>query len=68
MGEIGEIAEHIKKNQFQNQPLDLQAFSLDLGDCLWYLTTLAHISGFTLEQIADNNVHKLKTRYPDKFQ
>ncbi len=55
-GEAGEVAEIIKKHLRE-----------ELGDVLWYLTVLAEMNGLTLAEIAVENIHKLKARYPEGF-
>ncbi|MBT4003241.1 MAG: nucleotide pyrophosphohydrolase, partial [Chloroflexi bacterium] len=39
----------------------------ELGDVLWYLAEAATSCGLDLSEIAQNNVEKLKSRYPDGF-
>ena len=34
----------------------------ELGDCLWYLAVIAARFGYTLEEIAEMNVEKLRDR------
>ena len=65
-GEAGEVAEKIKKvirdknGQFFSP--DLTGIALELGDVLWYLSVMAKKLGFTLEEIANLNLEKIKTR------
>jgi NTP pyrophosphatase (non-canonical NTP hydrolase) len=63
-GETGEAIEHVKKAIRRSNPtaLDHQAFAMELGDVLWYLTRLAQFAGYTLEAVARMNVHKLRER------
>lgn len=65
VGELGEVAEKYKKflrgdegSGFQNAEL----MKKELGDVLWYLTSLADDLGFTLEDVAQTNVDKLSSR------
>ena len=64
-GESGEVAEKVKKmirdgnDKSGNFEDDLGA---ELGDVLWYLANLASELGFTLEDIARNNLHKRQYR------
>jgi len=64
-GESGEVAEKVKKmirdgdDKSGNFEDDLGA---ELGDVLWYLANLASELGFTLEDIARSNLHKLQYR------
>ena len=41
---------------------DREDITLELGDVLWYVATLAHDIGFTLEQVAMMNYYKLQKR------
>ena len=66
--EAGEILAHIRKNRFQQKPIDLVEVRLELGDALWCLATIASSLGFSLGEVAARNVEKLKGRYPDGFR
>ena len=59
-GEAGRVAEKIKKNIRDGKSLD--RVGLELGDVLWYISALADDLGVTLEEIAQANVDKLKSR------
>lgn len=72
-GEAGEVADKVGQILRDNTNLGLgpngmftDTFKLDialeLGDCLWYVTNLAHECGFTLQEIADMNLRKLADR------
>lgn len=65
-GEAGEVADKVKKvirdnNQdfTEEKKMDI---ALEVGDVLWYCATMAHDLGFSLEQIAQLNIHKLASR------
>ena len=66
-GESGEVAEMIKKTYYHGHPLDREAISQELGDVLWYVAVMADGLGLSLEQIAAQNINKLKARYPEGF-
>jgi len=38
------------------------ALKKEIGDVLWYLSTLANDLGFTLEEVAQTNIKKLNSR------
>lgn len=66
-GEVGEVVDLIKKDRFQSQPFDRDKLRNELGDVLWYLTSLATSVGMTLQEVAEANAAKLRKRYPDGF-
>ena len=66
-GESGEAIDHLKKNMFQNHPLDREHMKEELGDALWYISEAAYALDTTMEEIATNNIAKLKERYPAGF-
>jgi NTP pyrophosphatase (non-canonical NTP hydrolase) len=66
--EAGEILAHIRKNRFQQKPIDTAEVSLELGDALWCLATIASSLGFSLDEVAGRNVEKLRRRYPEGFR
>jgi NTP pyrophosphatase (non-canonical NTP hydrolase) len=37
------------------------------GDLLWYIAKKFRIHGITFEEAMENNIAKLKARYPDRF-
>ena len=67
-GEAGEISEKVKKwlrgdNGGQAMTDELrEAILLELGDPLWYITSLADDLGYTLQDVIDANVNKLNSR------
>lgn len=63
-GEAGEVAEKVGKiirdDKFiVKEPLLL---ILELGDVLWYIAACANELGFTLSDVAKNNIEKLSSR------
>lgn len=66
-GETGEVVEIIKKAYYHGVGLDREKLKSELGDVLFYLDWLASLEGFTLQEVADANITKLKARYPDGF-
>ena len=66
-GEAGECIDILKKHEFQGHALDPANLVDELGDVLWYIAQTATGLGVTLEYVAQNNVDKLKERYPDGF-
>lgn len=66
-GEAGEVADLIKKKLGHGHELDSQRVKKELGDVLWYVSEAAFLAGWTLEEIAQANIDKLKKRFPDGF-
>lgn len=67
--ETGEVAGKIKKwlrgDDGDTGEISVErkeALKLELGDVLWYLAVLASDLGLTLEEVAQANVEKLKSR------
>lgn len=65
-GEVGEACNVVKKIARDDQgfPSDarLEDLKSELGDCLWYLSQLALHYGFSLQNIAEENLEKLRLR------
>lgn len=66
-GEAGECCDLVKKCYYQDGRLIRQALLDELGDVLWYVVETATALGFSLEAVAEHNVEKLKSRYPEGF-
>lgn len=65
-GEAGEVADKVKKVIRDNEQEFTQenklAIAYEVGDVLWYCATMAHDLGYTLEEVAKMNIHKLQSR------
>lgn len=65
-GEAGEVADKVKKILRDKESIfsteDLRSIALELGDTLWYISTLSRDLGYTLEEVAQMNIDKLKSR------
>ena len=66
-GEAGEVANKVKK--FVRDGYDVEGFeqkkielASEIGDVLWYCAVLANDLGYTLQHIAQGNIHKLADR------
>lgn len=63
MGEAGEAGEHFKKFIRDGVPVFRNArLAFELGDVLHYLCRCADLAGYTLQELAMLNEHKLATR------
>ena len=67
-GEAGECADVVKKWLYHGHDLDMGHLARELGDVLWYVAVMAHRIGYTLDEIMQMNVDKLKERYPNGFE
>ena len=65
-GEAGEVADKVKKVMRDKEwAFDDQTkidIALELGDVLWYVSILARDLGMSLENIAEMNIGKLRSR------
>ena len=61
-GESGEIAEKVKKSLRGDKELDKPEVVKELGDVLWYVTSLADDLGYTLQDVIELNIQKLSSR------
>lgn len=66
-GEAGEYADLVKKWEYHEVPFSREKGVKELGDVLWSLTAAAHSLGVSLQYVADENLRKLKERYPNGF-
>lgn len=66
-GEAGEVADLIKKHKFQGHKLDNEKLLSELGDVMWYIALLCTTTGIKLEDVMENNIKKLRRRYPSGF-
>ncbi len=66
--EGGEFAEIVKKCIFQGKPMDDETIfhcKRELGDIMWYWITSCRSLGLDPNEVIEENVEKLKSRYPD---
>lgn len=66
-GESGEFADHMKKYCFQGHTMDHDYLKKELGDILWYVAVACECLETDLSTIMQDNVDKLKKRYPNGF-
>lgn len=65
-GEAGEVSDKVKKVIRDNNNVFTddrkQEIAKEIGDVLWYIATLSHDLGYSLEEIGQMNYDKLKSR------
>ena len=66
MGEVGELANKLKKNirdhRGHSLALDIKDLSDEIGDVMWYVSQLCTELGIDLETVLESNIAKLKSR------
>ena len=65
--EGGEFSEIVKKCVFQGKPLDDETIfhcKRELGDIMWYWINSCRALGLDPNEVVEENVNKLKSRYP----
>ena len=73
IGEVGEVCSKLAKlirkeeanmneNQFFIKVKDREPIALELGDVLWQLSGTCNSLGFSLEEVAQMNLSKLRSR------
>ena len=66
--EGGEFAEIVKKCIFQGKPMDDETIfhcKRELGDIMWYWINSCRALSLDPNEVIEENVNKLKSRYPD---
>lgn len=66
-GEVGELNDMLKKHIFHESELEKVHFKKEIGDICWYVALMCESAGFSLDEIMQINIDKLKARYPDGF-
>lgn len=65
-GEAGDIAGCIKKT-FSHGNDQKAGIKENLGDTLWYIAMICNFFDWNLEDVLNENMEKLKKRYPQGF-
>lgn len=66
-GEAGEFANIVKKMTAHGHHITPEELADELGDVLWYIAEAATSCGLSLGDLAQQNVAKLRARYPEGF-
>lgn len=65
-GEAGDVASCIKKTVAHNNN-QKEGIKENIGDTLWYAAMICNFYGWELQEILNENLEKLKKRYPEGF-
>lgn len=66
-GEVGELCNLLKKIVRHGHELDKRRLKDELGDILWYVADLCSALDLDLDEVAIDNLQKLRHRYPKGF-
>lgn len=61
-GESGEVAEKLKKAIREDDSSYIEDMRGEVGDVLWYLSQVCEEFGWSLDEIAEENIDKLQDR------
>lgn len=64
--EAGEVSGILQKT-YQGHEIDLEHVKKELGDCLWMIAEACDAFGFSLDEVMELNIEKLRKRYPNGF-
>lgn len=64
--EVGEI-HGIFQKFYQGHEIDAGALRKEVGDLLWFIAELCTVEGWELEVVGEENIDKLRRRYPEGF-
>lgn len=64
--EVGEL-HGLYQKLYQGHGLNMIHVRKELGDILWFIAEFCTSCGWSLDDIANTNIEKLKARYPDGF-
>ena len=65
--EAGELGDNIKRHVIYGAPMTIADVAEEIGDVLWYLAVIANACGLDMDNIAEQNITKLRARYPEKY-
>lgn len=66
-GESGDVAGCIKKVTAHKQDNLVGGIKENLGDTFWYLAMICNFFNWNMEEVLEENIVKLKKRYPNGF-
>ena len=66
-GEAGDVASCIKKTFAHKNDAVLAGMKENIGDMMWYAAMICNFFGWKLADCLQENINKLKERYPNGF-
>ena len=66
-GEAGDISSCIKKLVFHKNDAIKDGIKENIGDIMWYVSMICNSLGWDLNEVLEENIKKLKERYPKGF-
>lgn len=64
--EVGEI-HSIYQKQYQGHSIDYDSLFKEIGDLCWFVAEFCDVMGVSMDSVAEQNIDKLRKRYPDGF-
>lgn len=65
--EAGEILGLIEKSYCQGHDIDAARLKKEVGDLMWYAAMLLDEFDWTFEEVFEENIAKLRKRFPERF-
>jgi NTP pyrophosphatase (non-canonical NTP hydrolase) len=65
--EAGEFMDVYKRKLAYKKDIDYVNLKEELGDILWYIANFCNINDWSIEELMDININKLRVRFPEKF-
>lgn len=66
--EAGEVLSIYQKEYQGHYEPNADHLKKELGDALWMIAEICDASGFTLDEVMEMNIEKLRKRYPQGFE
>jgi len=65
--EASEASQLVIKEHYHGKAVDVGHLMDELGDVLWYIATLADDFGWSLQDVAEYNIQKLRNRHGTQY-
>lgn len=65
--EAGEFQDAVKRYIAYGKELDSTNLKEEVGDILWYVARICSLYGWSMDEVTNLNIQKLKARFPEKF-